>query len=60
MAQRIWFPRGAGQEQLGGIPRCDDPPTQAMALEAAIDMVRLRRRVGDAQSKEAGHDQQTR
>ena len=36
MAERVWFPRGAGQ-QLGGaiLPRCDDPPTTALALDAA-------------------------
>ena len=41
MFERRWSPVGAGQN-LGGaiLPRCDDPPTQALALEAATDVVR--------------------
>jgi hypothetical protein len=37
MTQRAWFPVGADQQlKLGGLlPRCDDPPTIALALEAA-------------------------
>jgi hypothetical protein len=48
MTQRRWFPTGADQ-QFGGtlLPRCDDPPTQALALEAATDV---------AQHEEEGAD----
>ena len=37
MTQRAWFPVGADQQlKIGGqLPRCDDPPTIALALEAA-------------------------
>jgi hypothetical protein len=37
MTQSAWFPVGADQK-LGGwiLPRCDDPPTTALALDAAM------------------------
>jgi hypothetical protein len=40
MAERRWFPQGADQEELGGILLgCDDPPTTALALEAAPQLM---------------------
>jgi hypothetical protein len=38
MTQPAWFPVGAEQRlagQLRFLPRCDDPPTTALALDAA-------------------------
>ena len=36
--QQLWFPGRVDRKQLGTaamLPRCDDPPTTALALEAA-------------------------
>ena len=38
MTQRRWFPTGADQYEGTLLPRCEDPPTQALALEAATDV----------------------
>lgn len=38
MTQRLWVPRGAAEIFGGLIPRCDDPPTIAIVLEAAAQM----------------------
>jgi hypothetical protein len=38
MTQRLVLPRGA-TEMFGGLfPRCDDPPTTALVLDAAPDV----------------------
>ncbi len=52
MAERRWFPTGADQK-LGGamLPRCDDPPTTALALEAATDVVRVSQDERDAHGR---------
>ena len=38
MTQRLVLPRGAAESFCGLIPRCDDPPTTALLLDAAPDV----------------------
>ena len=53
MTQQAWFPVGA-EQRLGGqiIPRCDDPPTIALALDAAPSVGRA----PDEEGHERRHD----
>jgi hypothetical protein len=54
MPKRPWFP-GADQ-QLGGtaaLPKCDEPPTLALSLDAATNVIRDAKEERDAQQRGA-------
>ena len=54
MTQRLVLPRGAAVIFSGLIPRCDDPPTTALVLDAAPDVATgpLKKEAGNGKTGE--------